>query len=82
MLLAPLIPKALTLPSPAQLEATNLALRNEITQRQVAEKALQRANEQLEIRVHERTVALASSNESLKLEMLSAIGQRNNCALL
>src|SRR4028118_51920 len=55
MLLAPLIPKALTLPSPAQLEATNLALRNEITQRQLAEKALQRANEQLEIRVHERT---------------------------
>jgi len=73
MLLAPLIPKALALPSPAQLEATNLALRNEITQRQLAEKALQRANEQLEIRVHERTVALASSNESLKLE----IAERN-----
>jgi two-component sensor histidine kinase len=69
MLLVPLIPKALALPSPAQLEATNLALRNEITQRQLAEEALQRANQELELRVTERTKELALSNESLQLEI-------------
>lgn len=40
VLLVPLIPKALILPSPAQLQVTNLALRNEITQRQEAEELL------------------------------------------
>ncbi|HEY9605141.1 MAG TPA: diguanylate cyclase, partial [Allocoleopsis sp.] len=39
-LLVPLIPQALTLPSPAQLEAVNLALKNEIAQRTIAEQAL------------------------------------------
>ncbi len=39
-LLLPLIPKVLALPSPAQLEATNQALRNEITQRKLVEEAL------------------------------------------
>ncbi|HEY9635092.1 MAG TPA: histidine kinase dimerization/phosphoacceptor domain -containing protein [Coleofasciculaceae cyanobacterium] len=69
LLLLPLIPKALALPSPAQLETANLALRNEITQRRLAEEALQRANEQLEVKVQQRTAALASINESLQLEI-------------
>lgn len=47
-LLVPLIPQALALLSPAQLEAVNLALSNEIAQRKLAEQALHKANEQLE----------------------------------
>jgi PAS domain S-box-containing protein len=68
-LLVPLIPKALALPSPAQLEATNLALRNEIEQRKLAEEALQRSNEQLEIRVRDRTAELVKINECLQAEI-------------
>jgi hypothetical protein len=40
-LLLPLIPKVLALPSPAQLEATNQALRNEITQRKTRRRSSQ-----------------------------------------
>lgn len=45
LLLVPLIPQALALPSPAQLEAANLALRNEIAQRQQAQLALVESEE-------------------------------------
>ncbi len=71
MLLAPLIPKALALPSPAQLEVSNLALRNEIIQRQLAEDGLHKAYEELELRVQERTTQLAKINESLQAEIES-----------
>jgi PAS domain S-box-containing protein len=40
ILLVPLIPKALALPSPAQLEAANVALHYEIAERQMAQSAL------------------------------------------
>ena len=48
VLLVLLIPKALGLPSPAQLEAINIALRNEITQRKLAESALRESEERLQ----------------------------------
>ena len=69
VLLVFLIPQALILPSPAQLEVINVALRNEITQRKLSEGMLQQANEQLEVRVGERTAELALINESLKAEI-------------
>ncbi|MEC4816913.1 MAG: histidine kinase dimerization/phosphoacceptor domain -containing protein [Scytonema sp. PMC 1069.18] len=53
--LVPLIPKALALPSPAQLEAANLAL--------------QKVRDELEIRVRERTADLGEINKSLQVEI-------------
>ncbi|MBD2014584.1 PAS domain S-box protein [Microcoleus sp. FACHB-53] len=64
-----LIPKALALSSLAQLEGINLELRSEITQRKEAEEALQRVNEQLEIRLQKCTAELAKINESLQIEI-------------
>ncbi|OUL25211.1 hypothetical protein BV378_16765 [Nostoc sp. RF31YmG] len=69
MALVPLIPKAIALPSPAQLEVNNQELRQQITQRQQVENALQLVNEELETRVKNRTLELAQINEELKTEI-------------
>jgi two-component sensor histidine kinase len=69
-LLVPLVPKALTLPSPAQLEALNGQLREQIREREHAEVALRQANDELEKRVQERTTALSEANEALRTEVL------------
>jgi two-component sensor histidine kinase len=58
-LLVPLVPKALTLPSPAELEALNGQLREHI-----------QANDELEKRVQERTTALRAANEALRTEVI------------
>lgn len=67
--LVPLVPKALALPSPAQLEAANQELLHQITERQRAEDALQLANEELETKVKNRTAELVKANEDLKAEI-------------
>jgi len=67
--LAPLIPKMLALPSPAQLEATNRELEKQIIERSQAEVALQKLNSELEIRVAERTIELKQANWQLQDEM-------------
>jgi len=67
--LAPLIPKLLALPSPAQLEATNRELEKQIIERSQAEVALQKLNSELEIRVAERTIELKQANWQLQDEM-------------
>jgi two-component sensor histidine kinase len=69
-LLVPLVPKALALPSPAQLEALNGQLREQIREREQAEVALRQANDELEHRVQERTAALSDANEALQTEVL------------
>lgn len=69
LVLIPTVPQALALPSPEQLEKTNQELLHQITQRQIAESALQLANEQLETRVKKRTLELARINEELKTEI-------------
>jgi two-component system, NtrC family, sensor kinase len=56
--LIPIIPKALALPSPAQLETANCQLQAEINERKLAEAALIQAKEELEVRVSERTAEL------------------------
>ncbi|MDE2180349.1 MAG: PAS domain S-box protein [candidate division NC10 bacterium] len=65
----PLIPKALALPSPAQLEAANVALQGEIIERNRAQEALRTAYDEVETRVRERTRELARTTEALQVEI-------------
>ncbi|MEG3996809.1 ATP-binding protein [Microcoleus sp. SVA1B1] len=66
ILLVGLIPQALELPSPAQLEFANRLLESEIVERHLAEAALQKAKEELEIRVEERTAELKSQTQQIE----------------
>jgi two-component system NtrC family sensor kinase len=67
ILLVDLMPQALALPSPAQLESANRLLEAEIVERQLAKAALQKAKEELEIRVEERTAELTSQTQHLEI---------------
>lgn len=69
LLLLTLMPFALALPSPAKLEAANLALENEIEQRRRAESALEELAQVLEMRVKERTAKLSQANATLTEEI-------------
>ena len=61
IVLVRLIPQALKLPSPAQLEAANRELQQQIRNRELAEAHIQQLNEDLEARVAARTQELADS---------------------
>ncbi|MCG8605098.1 ATP-binding protein, partial [bacterium] len=52
-----------------EIRATNEALQSEITARDQAERALQQAHDELEVRVEERTAALSKTNALLKQEV-------------
>src|SRR5713226_7691147 len=67
--LVPLIPKALALPSSARLEAANRELEQEASNRQHAEKEINKLNESLERRVIERTAQLEGANQELQNEI-------------
>lgn len=69
LILIPVIPKILAIPSPAQLEKMNLELQHQILERQQAEETLQKVNEELEIRVSNRTLELAKANQELQQEI-------------
>ncbi|MGP1387173.1 MAG: ATP-binding protein [Thainema sp.] len=60
--LIPLVPKALALPSPAQLEAANQSLQQEVEARQQAEAQVRKINDELEFRIAERTQELEQAN--------------------
>ena len=64
--LAPLIPKALALPSPTQLEAANQELAFRIQEHKRTEEALRHLKEELELRIAERTSELSIANSTLK----------------
>ncbi|NJK76653.1 MAG: ATPase [Microcoleus sp. SU_5_6] len=70
LLLLTLMPFALALPSPAKLEAANLALENEIVERRKAEAALAELAEVLEEQVKTRTAKLSRANAFLSKEVL------------
>ena len=52
-----------------EIRATNEALQSEIAARDQAERALQEAHDELEVRVEERTAALSKANTLLKQEV-------------
>jgi signal transduction histidine kinase len=80
ILLVELVPQALALPSPAQLEFANQLLGSEIVERQSAEAALKKAKEELEIRVEERTAEL--KKQTLNLEQTLLELQRTQAKLI
>jgi signal transduction histidine kinase/CheY-like chemotaxis protein len=65
-LLVKLVPQALLLPSPRVLEQVNLELWREISDREHAQSAVARLNEELELRVAERTQQLETANQKLQ----------------
>jgi len=70
ILLWPLLPKALRIPSGAQLHATNLKLQAEIAERQLAEAQVRRLNDELEQRVEERTTELRVTMDVLRAQIV------------
>ncbi|HEY9808651.1 MAG TPA: PAS domain S-box protein [Halomicronema sp.] len=65
-LLYRLMPKALSLPSLAEIEGINQNLQTEIQERRQAEEIIQTLNAQLEKRVQERTQELETTNQELR----------------
>ena len=71
MLLVPLIPKALALPSPAQLEEANRQLELEIRERASTEAELQRALQQLRFHVENTPLAVIEFNNEFRVQRWS-----------
>jgi PAS domain S-box-containing protein len=69
ILMWPLIPHALALPSPAALEAANGLLREEVEERKRAERRIREFSGQLERLVEERTAQLTETNRRLEAEI-------------
>jgi signal transduction histidine kinase len=69
VVLWPILPKLLDLPSPSMLAQTNAELRAEVERRRGAETRLQGLNAELERRVAERTAELEARNSELQNEI-------------
>src|SRR5215813_14304866 len=69
IMLWPLMPQALALPSPGQLAQANRELNREIGERRQAEAAVRQLNDELERRVEARTVEFEAANERLRREV-------------
>ncbi|OUL31793.1 hybrid sensor histidine kinase/response regulator [Nostoc sp. RF31YmG] len=67
--LVPLVPQALALPSPAQLEQANLQLQTQIAQRLKIEAELRKYQNQLEDLVAVRTNEITKTNKQLQQEI-------------
>lgn len=66
LVLWPLMPKLLSLPSPSRLRETNASLQSEIASHLRTQLELERLNAELESRVADRTKALEESNQELE----------------
>jgi PAS domain-containing protein len=69
IMLWPLMPQALALPSPAQLAQVNRDLNRQIAERHAAEAVVRQLNDQLEQRVRERSAELEAANARLRAEI-------------
>ena len=69
IVLWPMIPKALAIPSPAQLRVANMQLLQEIHERKAAQDERERAYATAELGVDERTRELAQANQRLEREI-------------
>ncbi|MBK1699195.1 sensor histidine kinase [Rhodovibrio salinarum] len=69
IVLWPLLPKLLALPSPSMLAQSNAELQAEIDRRRAAETRLQNLNAELERRVAERTAELENKNTAFEAEI-------------
>lgn len=69
VLLWPMMPRLLQLPSPAQLTAANQELRKEIAVRKHAEAELSGIRQDLERQVQERTAELSQANAALRADI-------------
>lgn len=67
--LIPVIPKALSLRSPSDLQHLNDQLQSQAKERAIAEAEIRKLNHQLESRVEERTLSLAETNLQLTKEV-------------
>ncbi|WP_051359954.1 sensor histidine kinase [Adhaeribacter aquaticus] len=63
------IPAILALPSPIQQDATNAELRAQIEEREKAQTSLRQINDELEIRVQQRTAQLIRANRDLEQQI-------------
>ena len=79
VMLIPLIPKAIALPGPGQLQAVNVELKHEAGERARREQELVQLTEELELRIQNRTAELRSINHSLQKEI--ALGAETQQAL-
>jgi nitrate/nitrite-specific signal transduction histidine kinase len=69
ILIWPLLPKLLAIPSPTQLRALNRELQSEKANLEKTQGELHRAYAEVEQRVAERTAELARANQSLQAEI-------------
>jgi PAS domain S-box-containing protein len=78
----PVVPKALALRSPRELEAVNLRLAEEVDQHKATAGALAQAHDELERRVRERTAELAASESRYRalVEAMASVVWRADAA--
>lgn len=69
LVMMPVMPRALQIPSPRELAAANASLEQEVDRRRQAEQALQAAHDQLQARVEARTAELRLANRRLESEV-------------
>jgi len=82
VLLWPLLPRALALPSPGQLAEANRRLEEEVAERQRIQAELESVNANLEQRVAERTAELRELNGALRREVAEKVRAREEAIRL